>query len=203
VTNRCPVLTTVGRTVVEMEPSVLEPRLASGWRPRAFAAIDFETANRSPLSACALSVVRVEGRRIAKKTVSLIRPPTSRFEFTHIHGIAWAHVAAKRAFGEVWESLAPMIEGAEFLAAHNARFDRDALVACCRNARLAHARRPDGSGLGLGQPGDSIPRSERVPASRSTPVQNRVSAILYCSLRPQPPPHITTEGVDHVRAATS
>jgi len=142
VTNRCPVLTTIGRTVGEMEASVLEPRLASGWRPRAFAAIDFETANRSSLSACALSVVRVEGRRIARKTVSLIRPPTSRFEFTPIHGITWADVAAKDSFGEVWKSLAPMIEGVEFLAAHNARFDRDVLVACCRNARIAIPNHP-------------------------------------------------------------
>jgi DNA polymerase III subunit epsilon len=120
-----------------MQRSALEPRLASGWRPRAFVAIDFETANRSPSSACALSVVRVEGRQITKETVSLIRPPTSQFEFSGIHGITWQDVAAKRAFGEVWKSLAPMIEGAEFLTAHNAKFDRDVLAACCRNSRLA------------------------------------------------------------------
>jgi DNA polymerase-3 subunit epsilon len=84
----------------------------------------------------------VQGKRIAEKSVSLIRPPTSQFEFSHIHGITWAHVAAKRAFAEVWKTLAPMIEGAEFLAAHNARFDRDVLVACCRNARLAIPNHP-------------------------------------------------------------
>jgi DNA polymerase-3 subunit epsilon len=105
-------------------------------------AIDFETANRSPSSACALSVVRVEGQRIAGKSVSLIRPPTSQFEFSHIHGITWEHVAAKRAFADVWKTLVPMIEGAEFLAAHNARFDRDVLVACCRNARIAIPNHP-------------------------------------------------------------
>ena len=60
-------------------PSALEARLASGWRPSAFVAIDFETANRSPSSACALSVVRVEGQRIAGKSVSLIRPPRMLF----------------------------------------------------------------------------------------------------------------------------
>jgi DNA polymerase-3 subunit epsilon len=125
-----------------MEPSVLEPRLASGWRPRAFVAIDFETANRNRSSACAVSIVRVEGTRIARKMVSLLRPPTSHFEFSHVHGITWEDVAAKSAFGEVWKSLAPLIEGVEFLAAHNARFDRDVLVACCRNARIAIPKHP-------------------------------------------------------------
>ena len=117
--------------------SVLETRLAVGWQPRAFVAIDFETANRDPSSACAVSVVRVEGRRIERERVSLIRPPTSQFEFTHIHGITWDDVAAKGSFGEVWKTLAPMIEGAEFLAAHNAQFDRGVLVTCCRNTRIA------------------------------------------------------------------
>jgi DNA polymerase-3 subunit epsilon len=100
-------------------------------------AIDFETANRSPSSTCALSIVRVEDRRVATKGVSLIRPPTSQFEFSHVHGITWADVAAQRAFGEVWRALTPMIEGAEFLAAHNAKFDREVLVTCCQNSRLA------------------------------------------------------------------
>ena len=127
---------------VEMGISVLETRLAVGWQPRAFVAIDFETANRDPSSACAVSVVRVEGRRIERERVSLIRPPTSQFEFSHVHGITWESVAAKRAFREVWESLAPLIEGAEFLAAHNAKFDRGVLVTCCRNARIAIPNHP-------------------------------------------------------------
>jgi DNA polymerase-3 subunit epsilon len=227
--------------MVAMEPSVLEPRLASGWRPRAFAAIDFEMANRSRASACAVSIVRVEGRRIAKRTVSLIRPPTSQFEFTHIHGITWAHVATKRAFAEVWKTLAPMIEGAEFLAAHNAQFDHGVLVTCCRNTRIAvpdcpfvctvalarlkwglyptkllcgeesqlESRavalgvREHRSALNLDSLGTRSAAARGVPASRSTPAQNRVSAIWYCSLRPQPLSHIATEGDDHVRAATS
>ena len=130
------------KAVTHAPGGALETRLASGWRPGAFVAIDFETANRSPSSACALSVVRVEGQRIAGKSVSLIRPPTSQFEFSHIHGITWEHVAAKRAFADVWKTLVPMIEGAEFLAAHNARFDRDVLVACCRNARIAIPNHP-------------------------------------------------------------
>jgi DNA polymerase-3 subunit epsilon len=123
-------------------PTALETRLASGWQPRAFVAIDFETANRNPSSACAVSVVRVEGTRITEKSVSLIRPPTSQFEFSHVHGITWADVAAKSAFCEVWKSLAPLIEGAEFLAAHNAKFDRDVLAACCRNALIAIPKHP-------------------------------------------------------------
>jgi DNA polymerase-3 subunit epsilon len=116
------------KAVAHAPGGALETRLASGWRPGAFVAIDFETANRSPSSACALSVVRVEGQRIAGKSVSLIRPPTSQFEFSHIHGITWEHVAAKRAFADVWKTLVPMIEGAE--------------LACCRNARIAIPNHP-------------------------------------------------------------
>ena len=159
--------------VTEMQRSVLETKLASGWRPRAFVAIDFETANRSRSSACALSVVRVERERIARKTVSLIRPPTSQFEFSHIHGITWAHVAAKHSFGEVWKTLTPMMEGAEFLAAHNARFDRGVLVTCCRDARLPFPISPS-SALSPWQaevepPPDQTPQRLRVPGTSATP----------------------------------
>ena len=86
--------------------SALETRLASGWRPRAFVAIDFETANRTHRVPARQRRSR-GGQRIAGKRVSLIRPPTSQFEFSHVHGITWAHVAAKRAFGEVWKTLDP------------------------------------------------------------------------------------------------
>jgi hypothetical protein len=53
-------------------------------------------------------------------------------------------------------------------------------------------------------------REAHAAACRETEVrlralcENRVSASWYCSLRPQPPPpYITTEGDDNVRAATS
>ncbi len=101
-----------------------------------FVAIDFETANESPVSACALALVRVEGDRITARWRSLIRPPTRAFTFTSIHGIAWEDVASAPSFAEVWAEVLEVFEGASFLAAHNAKFDRGVLEACCAHYRL-------------------------------------------------------------------
>lgn len=104
--------------------------------PDCFVALDFETANPNRSSACALGLVRVEQLRIVAKTVHLIRPPTPHFTFTHIHGIAWATVRFSPTFHELWPKLQPLLQGAQFVAAHNAYFDRSVLLACCQRAGL-------------------------------------------------------------------
>jgi len=96
-----------------------------------FVALDFETADRFRDSACAVGLVRVEGDRITARAYELIRPPRRAFEFTGVHGITWAHVAGKSGFADVWRKVAPLLEGAEFIAAHNASFDRSVLGAGC------------------------------------------------------------------------
>ncbi|MBA4067214.1 MAG: exonuclease [Isosphaera sp.] len=102
----------------------------------AFAAIDFETADHGPDSACAVGVVRVEGLRVVRREVVLIRPPRRRVLFTPVHGITWEMVAAASVFADAWPRLAPLLDGAAFLAAHNAPFDRRVLAACCAAAGL-------------------------------------------------------------------
>lgn len=102
----------------------------------AFVAIDFETADYGPDSACAVGLVRVEGLTVVRRETVLIRPPRPRFAFTHIHGITWEMVAAAPTFAEAWPQLAPILDGAAVLAAHNASFDRRVLAACCAAARL-------------------------------------------------------------------
>jgi DNA polymerase-3 subunit epsilon len=102
-----------------------------------FVAIDFETANYQPNSACALGVVKVANGIIVDKAVYLVKPPTREFTFTHIHGLRWKDVAKEADFGEVWPKVEPLIEGADFLAAHNASFDKNVLLACCSTYRLA------------------------------------------------------------------
>ncbi len=97
-------------------------------------AIDFETANHDPGSACAVAVAVVEDRAIRGTRHWLIRPPTAEFVFTYIHGIDWAQVADKLEFASVWNELEPLITGADYLVAHNAPFDRRVLMQCCRNA---------------------------------------------------------------------
>jgi DNA polymerase-3 subunit epsilon len=103
----------------------------------AFVAIDFETADNFPDSACAVGLVRVEGLKVVRKEVVLIRPPRRRIIFSYIHGITWEMVAGAPAFAEAWPSLVPLLEGVNFLAAHNASFDRRVLAACCETAGLS------------------------------------------------------------------
>jgi DNA polymerase-3 subunit epsilon len=96
-----------------------------------FAAIDFETANHSRDSACALGMVIVEGGRVVERLYALIRPPSRQFAFTYIHGLAWDDVRDAPPFDAVWAGMAPALAGVDFFAAHNAPFDKGVLGACC------------------------------------------------------------------------
>ena len=102
-----------------------------------FVAIDFETANHRADSACAVGLVKVVGGRIVEAVVHLIRPPTREFRFSYIHGLEWADVAEADDFGALWPKLAELLDGATFLAAHNATFDRRVLETCCATYGLA------------------------------------------------------------------
>ena len=101
-----------------------------------FAAIDFETADFGRDSACAVGVVRVDGGRITRRESRFIRPPRREFVFTSIHGITWDDVADASPFAEIWADLQEIVRGVDFLAAHNAPFDRSVLRACCLSARM-------------------------------------------------------------------
>lgn len=101
-----------------------------------FVAIDFETADYGHDSACAVGLVKVSGTQIIERTQFLIRPPRRTFLFTSLHGISWNHVAAEPTFRELWPYIVKRLEGAAFLAAHNAHFDRSVLMACCQAASI-------------------------------------------------------------------
>ena len=107
-----------------------------------FAALDFETADYGRDSACALSVVIVDNDRVVDTWTSLIRPPRKEFCFTYLHGISWNHVKDKPVFGELWPAVAKLLEKVDFLAAHNASFDRSVLRACCETAGHEHTTVP-------------------------------------------------------------
>ncbi|HLD99967.1 MAG TPA: 3'-5' exonuclease [Bdellovibrionota bacterium] len=108
--------------------------------PRSFLALDFETADIRAESACAIGLVKVTDHRIVGREHFLIKPPSGKsgqrskkpdFMFTYIHGITRAHVAAQPCFGELWPKVAGYFEDIDFVAAHNASFDRRVLLACC------------------------------------------------------------------------
>lgn len=107
-----------------------------------FAALDFETADYGRDSACALSIIVVDQDQVLDSWTSLLRPPRQTFVFTYLHGISWQDVKNKPTFGDVWPTAAKLLEKVDFVAAHNASFDRSVLRACCEMAGYAHMQMP-------------------------------------------------------------
>jgi DNA polymerase-3 subunit epsilon len=87
-------------------------------------------------------MIRVDGDVIVERRTRLIRPPRLSFPLSYIHGITWRHVKDQPTFAEIWPTLAPMLDGVSFVAAHNASFDRRVLQSCCTAARLPEPATP-------------------------------------------------------------
>lgn len=98
--------------------------------PLDFTAIDFETANSSPASACSVGLVRVRGGEVVATAGWLIRPPAGHDEFQHwnikIHGIQPEDVIGAATWEEQFDRLCSFA-GADVLVAHNAGFDTKVL----------------------------------------------------------------------------
>jgi DNA polymerase-3 subunit epsilon len=107
-----------------------------------FLAIDFETANTSPDSACAIGAVVGDDSRLLYEMSSLIRPPSRHFTFTSIHGLTWERCQDAPAFDEAWAEVELLAQEADVLVAHNARFDYGVALACCRRYGLRPPRLP-------------------------------------------------------------
>jgi DNA polymerase-3 subunit epsilon len=102
--------------------------------PLTFAAIDFETANPSSASACAVGVVIVEQDRVVDRAAWPIRPPAGHDVFTdwniRIHGITPGDVVGALGWREQLEDLVAVV-GERPIVAHNARFDVGVIRAAC------------------------------------------------------------------------
>ncbi|MDR6865595.1 DNA polymerase-3 subunit epsilon [Microbacterium resistens] len=102
--------------------------------PLDFTAIDFETANSSPASACSVGLVRVRGGEVVATAGWLIRPPAGHDEFqewnVRIHGIRPHQVADAASWSEQLDRLCGFA-GADVLVAHNAGFDLNVLRRAC------------------------------------------------------------------------
>lgn len=101
---------------------------APGWiDAMTFTALDFETANASRASACAIGVVWVREGQVVRTAYELIRPDPPWFDPMNIsiHGITPADVADAPCFAEVWGRLQPDLCGP--VVAHNAAFDMSVL----------------------------------------------------------------------------
>ncbi|GAA1958531.1 3'-5' exonuclease [Microbacterium deminutum] len=102
--------------------------------PLDFTAIDFETANSSNASACAVGLARVRDGRIVATTGWLIHPPAGHDRFfelnTRIHGIRAEDVIGAKDWTEQLGDLAAFA-GADVLVAHNAGFDMAVMKRAC------------------------------------------------------------------------
>lgn len=99
-----------------------------------FTAIDFETANSSSASACAVGLVRVRDGRVVARAGWLIQPPPGHDEFnewnTRIHGIRAHDVIDAPTWSGQLDALCAFA-GADVLVAHNAGFDMSVLRRAC------------------------------------------------------------------------
>lgn len=102
-----------------------------------FAAIDFETANEQPSSVCSVGVVIVRGGVMVDAFYSLIHPEPEYYQWfcRRVHGLGPEDTEDAPVFPDVWEKIAPKIEGLP-LVAHNARFDEGCLKAVFRVYRM-------------------------------------------------------------------
>jgi len=98
-----------------------------------YVAIDFETANESRDSACAVGIAVIDNGRVASSFQRLIRPPTDFFSEWNFrtHGIHWKDVATEAEFPDVWADVLKTVGNITYFVAHNAGFDQDVLSACC------------------------------------------------------------------------
>ncbi|MFC7432612.1 MULTISPECIES: exonuclease domain-containing protein [unclassified Agrococcus] len=105
-----------------------------------FTAIDFETANGSPASACSVGLVKVRDSRIVDRASWLIRPPLGHDAFSHwnvrIHGIQEHDVADAPRWHEQHDRLLAFV-GGDVLVAHNVGFDKGVLKAASVASGLA------------------------------------------------------------------
>ncbi len=102
-----------------------------------FVAIDFETANCHPTSACSLGLAVVQGGRIVERRSWLIRPEPFYFDpfTTAIHGLRTRDVQNAPSFGQLWPEVFPYLEGS-VVAAHHAAFDIGVLRAALKFYQL-------------------------------------------------------------------
>jgi DNA polymerase-3 subunit epsilon len=97
-----------------------------------FVAIDFETANSSPASPCAVGLVRVRGGKIVYTFEAMFKPPAKHNWFSEgniaVHGITPSMIESAPAYADVLDQMLAFI-GQDTLIAHNASFDMGVLSA--------------------------------------------------------------------------
>ena len=98
-----------------------------------FVAIDFETANNYRSSVCSVGIVVVKGGVVVDRIYELIKPEPNYYNYmnTKVHGLTSDDTDSAPVFPDVWQAIAPKIEGLP-LVAHNSPFDSGCLRAAYR-----------------------------------------------------------------------
>ncbi len=109
-----------------------------------FLAIDFETATPDRSSACAVGLVLVENGVIVANAHYLVRPPQKNFHWACVqtHGITYDQVSDAGTFADLWLDVRHLFTQAEYVAAHNAAFDRSVLERALQWYRLRPLANP-------------------------------------------------------------
>ncbi len=93
-----------------------------------FVAIDFETANYNPQSACAVGIVTVSNNIITDEYYTLIQPPQNFYTASNImcHGITPEQTLTAPTFENVYHEFEKRMKN-KIVVAHNESFDRNVL----------------------------------------------------------------------------
>ena len=93
-----------------------------------FIAMDFETANRHPESACSLALVMVRDNQIVDRFYTVINPQMP-FDARNIqiHDITADDVKDAPTMAEVWTQIKDLYQPGMLVCAHNARFDTNVM----------------------------------------------------------------------------
>lgn len=103
--------------------------------PCDFLAVDFETANETRGSACAVGVVLVRGGQVVAEGSTLINPETYFNPYcSAVNGIEQCDVQTAPTLPALWPELSALLEG-QMVVAHNASFD----ISVLRNSAARYA----------------------------------------------------------------
>lgn len=105
-----------------------------------YTAIDFETANSTQGSVCAVGMIKVRDGEVWDTKSSLVKPPDGGYfnPFNiKIHGIRPTDVVRSPTWLELWPTVQEFV-GDDALVAHNAAFDRSVWRGACELSAIEH-----------------------------------------------------------------
>ena len=105
-------------------------------------ALDFETANCSDASICAVGIAVFERGELRESLHWLVRPPKGhgffREDFIECHGLTWFDVQGEPEFAGIASRVLECLANAEVIVAHNAHFEMRMFSGTMRHFGLAY-----------------------------------------------------------------